>query len=224
MPETTRDLSVPTLLFIDVESSGLIREDLPLADAAQPWPMQVSAMLCNEAGSIANFFSHVVKAEGRTAKENAVKVHGISAWATTQIGVPEPRVLGVLGDMLKTVPMTAMKVISFSDFDRRIISSAFARFGESQGRPGGFARLWEHRIGTEFIDIQKPWCAQVCKLPSTIEGGDYRWPSLDEAAQTILGRPPREGFHDAFGDMLLLKDLYFALKGRGFFARNEVAA
>lgn len=221
MPD--RDLSVPTLLFIDAESSGLIREDLPLNDPSQPWPMQVSAMLCNESGAMTNFFSHVVKAEGRTAKENAVKVHGISAWATTQIGVPEPRVLGILSDMLKTVPMTAMKVISFSDFDRRLISSAFARFGESQGRPGAFARLWEHRVGTEYIDLQKPWLQQVCKLPSAIEGGDYRWPSLDEAAQIVLGRPPRDGFHDAFADMLILRDLYFELQRRGFFNRSAAA-
>lgn len=219
----TRDLSVPTLLFIDVESSGLIREDLPLNDSAQPWPMQVSAMLCNETGAIANFFSHVVKAEGRTAKENAVKVHGISAWATTQIGVPEPRVLGILSDMLKTVPMTAMRVISFSDFDRKLISSAFARFGESQGRPGSYARLWEHRVGTEFLNVQHPWAQQVCKLPSQIEGGDYKWPSLDEAAEIILGRPPREGFHDAFTDMLLLRDIYFELQRRGFFNRSAAA-
>jgi hypothetical protein len=203
------------MLFLSTQSSGLIRDELPLSDAAQPWPMQISAMLCNESGAVSNLFSHVVKAEGRTAKENAVKVHGISAWATTQIGVPEPRVLGLLGDLLKTVPMTAMKVISVSDFDRRIISSAFAKFGESQNRPGAYARLWEHRVGTEFIDIQKPWAAQICKLPSTIEGGDYRWPSLDEAAHAILGRPPREGFHDAFGDMLLLKELFFSLRSRG---------
>lgn len=220
---TTRDLTVPNLLFVDVESSGLLRKDLPLSDAGQPWPMQISAMLCNEAGSITNFFSHLIKAEGRTAKENAVKVHGITAWATTQVGVPEPRVLGLLGDLLKTVPMVGMKVISFSDFDRQIISSAFARFGESQGKPGAYARLWEARTGTEFVNVQVPFAQQACKLPSGFESGEYRWPTLDEAAEVILGRPPREGFHDAFADMLLLKDIYFALKARGVFAERVAA-
>jgi hypothetical protein len=218
-----RDLTVPNLLFIEAASSGLLREDLPLSDAAQPWPMQVSAMLCNESGAMTSVFSHIVKADGRTAKENAVKVHGISAWATTQIGVPEPRVLGLLGDLLKTVPMTAMKVVSYTDFEPRLISGAFARFGESQGKPGSYARLWERRVGTEFIILQRPWCQEICKLPSNVEGGDYRWPSLDEAAQIILGRPPREGFHDAFTDMLLLRDIYFALQARGFFQRSEAA-
>lgn len=218
-----RDLTVPNLLFVDVESSGLLRSDLPLGDVGQPWIMQCSAMLCNEAGSVTNVFSHLIKAEGRTAKENAVKVHGISAWATTQVGIPEPRLLGILGDMLKTVPMSAMKVISFSDFDRQIISSAFARFGESQGKPGAYARLWEVRPGTEFVDLQKPWCQQACKLPGQFESGEYRWPTLDEAAQIILGRPAREGFHDAFADMLLLKEIYFALKARGALAERVAA-
>lgn len=220
----SRDLSVPTLLFLDCESSGLIREDLPLNDASQPWPMQVGALLCNEHGAVANHFSLIVKGEGRTAKENAVKVHGISAWVTAQIGVPEPRVLGLLGDLLKTIPMTAMKVISYGDLDPRLMSSAFQRFGESQGRPLAYNRLWEGRPGTEFIDLQKPWCQQVCKLPSALEGaGDYKWPTLDEAALAILGRGPRADLHDAYGDLILMKDIYFALQQRGFFARTEAA-
>lgn len=219
----TRDLSVPTILFLKVETSGLYRDDLPSGDAGQPWIMQAAFALCNSSGAVTNLGSHIVKAEGRTSKEAAVKVHGITAWATTQIGIPEPRLLGLIGDLLKTVPMNAMTVVTFGDMDRRVVSSAFARFGESQSRPGAYARLWEHRPGTEFIDVQKPWAQEVCKLPSGVEGGDYKWPTLDEAAQIILGRPPREGFHDAFSDMLLLKDLYFALQARGFFNRSAAA-
>lgn len=214
-----RDLSVPTVLFIDCESSGLIREDLPLNDAGQPWPMQVGAMLCNEAGVALNHFSLLIKAEGRTAKENAVKVHGISAWVTAQIGVPEPRVLGLLGDLLKTIPKTSMKVVSYGNFDHRLISSAMARFAESQNRPGSFHRLWEGRPGTEFIDLQKPWCQQLCKIKTDFESNEFKWPTLDEAASIILGRAPREGHHDAFGDLLLLKDLYFEIQRRGLFGR-----
>lgn len=220
----TRDITVPNLLFIDCESSGLIRNDLPLTDPAQPWPMQVAAMLCNSTGAIANHFSFIVKSDGRTAKDKAVQVHGISPWVTSQIGVPEPRVLGVLADLLKTIPMTAMKVISFGDFDQRLISSAFARFSESQGRTGGYYKLWEGRRGTEFIDLQKPWCTQICKLKGTIDDlAEYKWPTLDEAAKIILGRAPRDGQHDAYQDLLILRDLYLAIAERGMFGHREAA-
>lgn len=214
----TRDLTIPNLLFLKVHSSGLYREDLSPTDASQPWAMQVAAMLCNEAGSVSNSFSHIVKADGRTAKENAVRVHGISAWATTQVGVPEARILGLLADLLKTTPVSAMKVITYGDFDRRIVSSLYQRFGEKErGNPMAFAKLWESRPGTEFINLMAPWCQVTCKLPSEIEGGDYRWPTLEEAAEIILGRPPREGFRDAYEDLCVQRDLYFELARRGFF-------
>lgn len=215
-----RDLTVPELLFLNCQSSGLIREDLPLDDVGQPWPMQVSAVLCNSTGSITNLFSHLVKAEGRTAKDAAVAIHGISPWASTQVGVPEPRVLGVLGDMLKTVSAYGMKVVTFSSFDQRVISSAFARFAASQGKPGAYARLWEARTGVEFITLQAPWLTQVCKLPSEFEGGEYRWPSMNEAAMAVLGHParPDEEVRDSFREVMTLKDLFFALKAKGMFA------
>jgi hypothetical protein len=219
---TGRDLTVPTILFLNCATSGLYREDLGPTDAGQPWVMACAFMLCNDAGAATNQGFHVIKADGRTAKENAVKVHGISAWATTQIGIPEPRFLGLLADLLKTLPLHAMKVVTYGDLDRRIISSLFARFGMSQGKEGAYARLWETRTGTEFVNLMQPWCQQVCRLPSQVEG-EFKWPTLDEAAAVILGRAPVEGFRDAFADMLLVKDIYFELQRRGMFARMEAA-
>lgn len=219
-----RDLSVPSVLLLNVETSGLYRDDLTPFDPGQPWAMSVAAMLCNEGGVVTQMMSHIIKADGRTAKENAVKVHGIPARITAQIGVPEPRVLGMLADMLKTAIPTAMKVVTYGDLDRRIITSLFSRFGESQGKPNGYDRLWAARPGTEFVNLMTPWCQQACKLKSEFESGEYRWPTLDEAAQTLLGRAPREGFHDSFQDLLILKDLYLELALRGLFNREAAAA
>lgn len=218
-----RDLTVPSLLFLKAHTSGLYREDLSPVDAGQPWIMQLAFILANESGAVAHCGSHIIKADGRTAKENAVKVHGISARATTQIGIPESRLLGVLADMLKTAPVAAMKVVTYGTFDRRIISSLYQRFGERErGNPMAFAKLWESRPGTEFVNLQDPWASQVCKLPS--ETGDgYRWPTLDEAAETILGRSRGDGFRDAYEDVSLVKDIYLELARRGFFGRAEAA-
>lgn len=223
MPDA-RDLSVPNLLFLKVSTSGLYRDDLSPTDAAQPWVMHGALMLCNEAGATINMCSHLIKSDGRAAKENAVKVHGISAWATTQVGIPESRFLGILADLLKTIPVHAMKVVTFGEFDRRIISSLYQRFGEKErGNPMAFSKLWESRAGTEFVNLQAPWVQQACGLPSEIPG-ELKWPTLDEAAQIILGASPREGFRDAYEDLCVIREIYFSLAARGFFGKTESAA
>jgi len=215
-----RDFSIPSILFLDLETSGLYLDKRSAFDPAQPWAMACAAMLCNEAGIITNAFTHIIKADGRTTKENALKVHGITAQATARIGVPEPRVLGMLADMLKTAPVQGMRVVTYGDFDARIIGSLFSRFGESQGKPTAYDRLWTARPGTQFIDLLKPWCQQACKLPSGFETSEFKWPTLDESAEIILGRPPRTGAHDAWEDMLILRDLYFHFQRAGIFQRE----
>lgn len=218
-----RNLYAPTALFLDIESSGLYRKDLSIDDPAQPWAQEIAAALCNDAGMMINFFRFIVKADGRTAKEGAVKVHGITALASSQIGIPEPRVLGALTDMLKTAPMdVALRVVTFGDFDGKVLSSLFARFALSQNKPSNaFDRLFLRRPYIEFVNLQHPFCQQACKLPSEFEdGGDFKWPSLEEACEIMLGMPPREGLHDAWEDVLRLKGLYFECVKRGYFAEG----
>lgn len=211
-----RDLTVPNILVIDVETSGLYRDDLPMDDEGQPWAMQIAAGLWNSAGVGTQYFSHIIKSEGRRTKDNALKVHGISDRATAQIGISQNRVLGVLTDMLKTASMTEMKVVTYGDLDRRVIASLLARYAVFLGKPShAHDLLWFSRPGVQFIDLQKPYLQQLCKLPSGFDDGSFKWPTMDEAADIVLGRKPRDGFHDAFDDMILLKDLYFECARRG---------
>ena len=212
------DYSAPTLLFIDLETSGFYRKDLDIDDPGQPWAVSCAAALCNDAGTMTNFMSHIIRSEGRMIKENAMAVHGISDRVAQRIGVPESRVLGMLSDMLKTAPH--MRVISYGDFDPMVISSLFSRFAVASNKPSStYDRLWMTRPSTEFINLMTPFCQEICRLPSEFENGEYKWPSLDESAGAILGRPPRDGTHDAWQDMLLMRDIYFELAKRGLFPR-----
>lgn len=222
-----RDLSFPTLLFLDTETSGLYRTDLSIDDPGQPWAMSISALLCNTAGTVTNAFSHLIKPEGRKSKQNATNVHGLGDHALAQVGVPENRVLGLLTDMLKTAPLDAMKVITYGDFDRMIIASLLSRLAIFLKRESShFDRLWLARPRTEFVNLMVPYAQQACRIPGTgaFEGADqFKWPSLDEAATAILGLAPREGFHDSWQDLLILKDLYFEFLRRGHFDRAAAA-
>lgn len=218
-----REFAAPSVVFLDMETSGLYRRDLSIDDPAQPWAVSIAAAACTNDGMIVNHFSFLIKADGRTIKENAQKVHGISARVSSQFGIPEPRALGALTDMLKTAPMDlALRVVTFGDFDGKVLSSLFARFALSQNKPSNaFDRLWLRRPYIEFVNLQHPFCQQACKLPSELEGsGDFKWPSLDEACEIMLGMAPREGLHDAWEDTLRLKTLYFECVKRGYFAEG----
>lgn len=211
-----RDNSAPVALLVDVETSGLYLEKVSMDDPSQPWCPQIAAGLITASGAFVNHFGHIVKADGRKIKENAQAVHGITDAAASRYGVPEPRVLGMLTDMLKTAPMTALRVVTYGDFDMKVIASLLARFAISLNKPStAFDRLWLARPRTEFINLMTPFCQQICNLPPNFEGGDARWPTLDEAAATILGRAPRTGPHDGWDDLLIMRDLYVEIDRRG---------
>lgn len=224
----SRDTSTPDILLLKLHTSGLYRKDISIDDSAQPWCPEIAAALCNRSGAMLNAFTHVIKSDGRTIKENAEKVHGITARASSQIGIPEPRVLGALSDMLKTAPLDShMKVVTFGDMDRMVVASLFARFALASGKKSdAYDRLWLNRPLIEFVDLQKPYAQQLCKLPSEFEGGgfgDYKWPSLDEAGSIILGQPATEGLRDAWSDLMTMKALFFRFAEMGLFERDAAA-
>lgn len=220
----SRKLSPPAVLFLDVETSGLWIKTLSIDDPQQPWCPSIAACLCTAEGEIVQHFSLIVKPEGRTIKDGALKVHGITTRTASQLGVPEARVLGLLGDMLKTAPLDSyLRVATFGDFDPRVISSLFARFAISQNKPSSaYDRLFLRRPLIEFVNIMSPYAEQVCKIPSEQVPGTFKFPSLDEARQLILGKQPREGHQSAWEDMLDTRDIYLELRKRGLI--REIAA
>lgn len=215
-------MKAPNVIFIDVESSGLLKDRLPLDDPQQPFAVSIAAALCDPEGEFVNFARLLIKPEGRSIQVGAEKVHGISAREAAQFGVPEARALGLVSDFLKTMPMDSwLRCVSYGNFDRQILSSLFARFAVSQGKASNaYDRLWHKRPMVEFIDIMDPFATQLCKIKSEHVEGTYRWPSLDEAAQHILGKPPREGCHDCWEDMLTLRALYLEMDKRGLFGKE----
>ncbi len=218
-------MKAPSILFLDCETSSLWRDKLSLDDSQQPWCVSIAFALCSDDGEFQNFGRYLIKPEGRTISEKAGDVHGITTREASQFGVPEARILGLLGDLLKTMPLDSwIKVISYGEFDKRVISSLFARFAVSQGKASNaYDRLWMSRPFVEFINLMDPFCTMLCRIPSEHVEGTYKWPSLDQSSEIILGRPPREGKHNAWEDMLILRDLYLHMKSLGHFAEPAAA-
>lgn len=212
-----RNLGLAKTIIFKVHTTGLYRETLAQWDEAQPFCVELAHMLIDEDGNCGNINSNIIKTDNRIAQKDAQAIHGITMQMGAQMGVPESRALGLLADALKTLPYRHMRVVSYHEFDHRIISSSLSRLGRSMTPQRDFSNLWETRPQTEFIFLQEPWATLLCKLPD--EGGGYRRPSLLEAERIILGRDRNAilaiGVPLALVDVLAIKDLWLRFQADG---------
>jgi len=201
-------------LFIDCETSGLLLDDVPLGDDAQPWIVQVAWAHVDAMERPLSRASLLIKAEGRKIKPGAEDVHGISAKLCEQNGFFERHMLAQLAQAAGM----SQAIISYGDFDARVVESLLYRLERRNNlRRGAFRDRWR-RPGLEFVNVMAPAAQQACKLPSKVDWStEYAWPKLDTAAEIILGIKREGVIHDAWEDLTLLKRLYFELKRRGHF-------
>lgn len=217
MDETGRGLKPPKTLLLKCHSSGLYNDSLPISHEGQPGIVELAHMLIDEEGRSGNINSNVIRSEGRISQQDAIKVHGLSNWEINQVGAKEPRIVGLLSDLLKTLPYRHMRVVTYTDFDSRLVGASLARLGEQMVPKKDFSSLWLARPLTEFITLQDPWARLECKIADD-EGG-YRRPSLQESERIILGRDRSEGILGglpmALVDILALRDLWLHFAKQG---------
>ena len=197
-----------SILFLDVETSDLLKTDRPLSDPSQPWVVSAAVELVVD-GTPAAWASIPIKSEGRKVRAGAEAVHGISSRQADKFGLSEVVGLGMLCGLAAQAEMVVGHGI---DFDRQVVEGALMRRGKD-------TRLWT-RPGLEFVDTMKA-AAPFCRLPADREDGAFKWPSLDEACVVLLDEDPRAGAHTAWDDLQRVKRLFAWLQGRGAF---EVAA
>ncbi|MBB6306273.1 hypothetical protein [Xanthobacter tagetidis] len=197
-----------SVLFVDVESSDLLKRGVPLDDPAQPWAVSIAAQLVI-GGEDADHFHVRITAEGRQVRPCAQAVHGISTRAAGKRGVSEIVALGMLCGFAAQAEIVVGHGI---DFDRQVIEGCIRR----RKKP---ADLWT-RPGLEFVDTMKA-ATPFCRIEANREDGTFKWPSLDEACSLLLGEEPRAGVHSAWDDLARTRRLFDWLAAKGVF---EVAA
>lgn len=201
-------------LFVSIRTSGLIKKNLPLEDASQPWVVSVAAELTSGEGAQIASINTGIRAGDRKVSDGAQKIHGISSQLASRTGVSELAALGVLCGRESLASQARYVVGHGLDFDRDVITSVLARNGRD-------AKTWT-RPGLQFVDTMTA-AAPFCKLTSEHESGSYRWPSLDDACRILIGEEPRSGAHDAWNDLRRCKALFFWLRERGAFDLAEAA-
>ncbi len=195
-----------TLLFVDTETSGLFKKNLPMDSDQQPWVVSLAAELCDDSGRQIASINTGIRANGRKITEGARLVHGVSSQLAGRTGVSELAALGVLCGRESLASQARYAIGHGISFDRDVITSVLARNGRD-------AITWV-RPGLMFVDTMTT-AAPFCKLPSDHESGGYKWPSLDDACEILLNEPRRAGHHSAWDDIQRCKALFFWLRDRG---------
>lgn len=201
-------------LFVDCESSGLFKANLPMDSEQQPWIVSLAAELVSDAGQQIACINTGIRANGRKITDGAQKVHGVSSALAGRTGVSELAALGVLCGR-ESLASQARYVIGHGvSFDRDIITSVLARNGRD-------ATTWV-RPGLTFIDTMLA-ATPFCRIPAERDDGAFKWPSLDETSEMLLCEPARTGPHAAWDDLQRCRRLFSWLKARNAFDMAEAA-
>jgi DNA polymerase-3 subunit epsilon len=191
----------PSILFFDVETSGLPLRRGRSYREVRNWPRVVSlgwVIASNETG-VTHTGYEVIKPSGFVIPQDATAIHGISQDEAAASGKEITEVLALLlQDLEETQPT---QVVAHNlDFDLPVISAEFHRL----------------KIFNPIREM-KGFCTmrsttQLCKLPGNY--GDYKWPKLEELVFALFGRelPPQ---HNAREDCTLTLFCYCELSRLG---------
>lgn len=205
------------LMFLDLESSGLIKRNLPPDSPEQPWCCSIAAMLTNMDGKELASINTPIRANGRSIEKGAAAVHGVSSQQAGRTGIDEVYALAPIFGRKGSFATQALYLIGHNiSFDVGVIESVMLRAGldvSALKRPG-LTQLCTMKSAT-------PFCKIVPDPPRT--DGSFKWPGLDQACAILLDEPPREGHHTAFEDMQKAMRLFFLLRERGAFELEGAA-
>lgn len=113
-------------LFIDIETTGLINEDLALDDKRQPFPVEVAGLLTRLDGEAISSFHTVIRPQGWVITEETSRIHGISQDYADAYGISLQDAFAVLRIFAARVG----RVLAYNmTFDGGIIEAACQRLG-----------------------------------------------------------------------------------------------
>ncbi|HET6991020.1 MAG TPA: 3'-5' exonuclease [Bacteroidia bacterium] len=182
-------------LFFDTETTGLPGNwRAPVTDLNN-WPriIQIAWMLCDEQGNeIERFCNLIYPAGWKVPTDDFWIKHGYSQEKSEREGIAIGYALQKFIDALER---SKYLVAHNMDFDQKVTSAEFIR-----------ANLKTiHR--TQKI-CTKTSATDFCKIPGP---HGYKWPSLEELHKKLFGTSV-DGAHDAFNDVVALKNCFFELK------------
>lgn len=184
------------LLFVKIATTDKLREGV------EPVIVALAAELTQMDGTPRDFVHTRVRLGSGHVKPDAQEVHGISSRMAGRDGVSVVVALGMLCGMAAQAQYLIGHGIGF---DRDVVIGALGRLGKD-------ARMLT-RPGLQVIDTMLA-ATPVCKLAHEppFTSGAFRWPSLDEVAESVLHELPSAGPQSCWDKLGKTKRIYFALR------------
>ncbi len=187
------------LLFLDTETTGLYHYDKRSDDPAQPKIVELAALLTDDTGKEYGAFNVLID-PGIDIPAEATAVHGITRVDCMISGIPIRLAL----DMLYAYTSHCQIIIGHNiSFDMKMIRSSYSHLF----------------LDKEILSKIPTYCTMlkstnICKIPKANGKGGNKWPRLNEAYKSLLGKEMIGG-HRAIEDVRATKEIYFKLKEMG---------
>lgn len=200
---------MPTTLFFDTETTGLVKDRYPPTHSKQPMPMQIGMKLDTHDRDEVGVTNFLVQPQGWHIEPKASEITGITDALAEKYGVHF---------------ITAIE--SFLDYKERadVLVAHNAAFDVTVMRRAVF--VYSHMIGDEYVDPFKDTqviCTMLAALPivkaTPKRRGQWKWPKLEECVNHFYNETI-EGAHDALVDVKACARVFYTLTDLGVFNDN----
>jgi len=182
-------------LFFDTETTGLpVNWKAPVQDVSN-WPrmVQIAWLLYSADGTRIDGKDFIIKPEGFSIPDDAVRVHGISTKKAMNEGNELDVVLKLFAEQIENADALVAHNMSF---DEKILGAEFIRKKIQN------SLFKKNRICTMKESVR------YCKLPGRY---GYKWPKLSELHVELFGEDFKEA-HDAFVDINATAKCFWKMK------------
>lgn len=187
------------LLFFDTETTDLPSKFVgPLEN--EPHVVQLAAILVDDAQREWASMNVIIKPDGWTVAESALKAHGITVAIAERVGIP---IVSALSMFVNLAKRASTHVAHNKQFDDKLIDFEMQRIG----------RRWEAIPGSVCTMIE---ATPIVNLPPTAamiraNRNHPKSPKLEECIQHFFGES-LDGAHDALVDVRACARLYFHMR------------
>lgn len=205
-------------LFIDTETTGLLptkhyeKYEEYLMDA--PYLVQVALLLYDKDFNKLTERNIILAPQGYVIPDESVRIHGITNSYAIENGEDRYEVMKYLKRVYDTVDVIVGHNLSFDleVIDNELIREHFSAYSNGKNEDGSYSiRFYKAET---LIDTMKLG-AEVCKIPSTIKGEKYKWPTLDELYRKLFGKS-FQGQHNAINDVKATYECYCKMIGKNY--------
>lgn len=190
-------------VMFDTETTGLIKQALPVSHPSQPHLVQLGIILFEDDGKEIASADLIIRPVGFEIPKEASNIHGVTQELAMQVGVPLATAMSVFSQLRANCE----EILAYNmEFDDKIMQIAFERLGRKPTGSGPKLKTCAMRMATPIVKLPP-----TQRMIDVGRGNQYKPPNLTEAYKFFFGRG-FEGAHSAIDDARAAKEVYVEMK------------